>query len=135
MKKLTLLFFWGYVAMLIGVGGSGIFIAEWELHHIFHIDLQALAEEPRASILNQYRFLKGIELGFGLFCVTFRKEIFEAVRFHRLFLIMLFIGVAARTLSIVIDSVPHWAFIGFTIGEFITGALVFVYARQTLTKP
>lgn len=24
-------FFWGYVAMLLGVGGSGIFIARWEL--------------------------------------------------------------------------------------------------------
>ena len=120
--------------MLLVVRESGIFIAEWELHHIFHIDLQALAEEQRASILNQYRFSKGIELGFGLFCVTFRKEILEAVRFRRLFLIMLFIGVAARTLSIMIDSVPHRAFIGFTIAEFITGALVFLYARQTLIR-
>ena len=135
MRLLTLVCFYGYVAVLVGAGGSGIFIAEWELQTIFHLDLGTLDDQVQATILNQYRFLKSMELGFGLFCIVFRKEIFAAPLFLRLFLIILFVGVGARALSVVLDGVPHWAYVSFVILEFITGVLVFVYSRQTHTKP
>ena len=134
MRLLTLICFYGYVAVLLGAGGSGIFIAEWELATIFHLDLSALDEQSRSTMLNQYRFLKSVELGFGVLCILFRKEIFTAPQILRVFLIILFLGVGARTLSVIIDGMPHWAYIGFIVGEFITGVLVFIYTRQTLTN-
>lgn len=124
MRLVTLAFFWGYVAMLVGVGGAGIFVARWELTRVLRLPLATLAPEVRATLANQYRFLKAIELGFGAFCVVFRREIFAEPRVHALFLFVLFAGVAARALSIAVDGRPHVAYVAFTVLELATGVLV-----------
>lgn len=134
MRILSVLLFYGWSGALLVLGGAGVFTGAWELQRIFHIDLQGLGPEAAANLLNQYRFLKGIEFGIGVFCFLFRKEIFRIPRFNRLFLSIVFLGAAARALAIAIDGWPHWAFVGLTILEFVTGFVVAFHSRSTLER-
>lgn len=131
MKSLSALLFAGWVGALVLLGAAGIFAGEWELRHIFKIDLAGMSREAQGNLLNQYRFLKAIEFGFGLFCVLFRHEILKVHLFNRLFLSIVFLGAAARALSIALDGWPHWAFTGITILEFLTGIVVLLHSRNT----
>jgi Domain of unknown function (DUF4345) len=135
MRLLNVLLFFGWVGTLVLVGASGIFIARWELATVFHVDLGAMSDEARSTLINQYRFLKALEFGFGIFCVLFRREIYKDPRFNRLFLSVVLLGVGARVLSMAVDGWPHWAFIVLTILELLTFVVVALYSRQTLEHP
>jgi hypothetical protein len=135
MKILTAILFCGWSGALLVLGGLGIFTGAWELDRIFGIDLVGMGAERTASLLNQYRFLKAIEFGFGLFCFMFWREIFQSRVFNRLFVLVVFLGAGARALSIVIEGWPHWGFTAVTILEFLTGFVVVAYSRRTLERP
>jgi hypothetical protein len=135
MRRIALVCFWGYTGMLLVIGASGILIAPWELTHIFSIPLDSLSGEQRASILNQYRFLKSAEFAFGIFCVTHRAAIFDGGLSLRIFLCGVFAGVFARLLSLLVDGVPQWAFLTFAALELVTGVLVWRAARSAVTHP
>ncbi len=124
MRVLTRWFYYGYTWMLLGVGGSGILIAPWELTHVFAVDLAGMGPGPAATLLNQYRFLKSTEFAFGLYCWLFRHATLAGGQARSLFLAGLFTGVAARVVSLLVDGMPHWAFLLFALLEFICGALV-----------
>ena len=131
MTSLAKIFFWGYVLMLIGVGASGTLIARWELRTVFDVPLDGFTELVQATLLNQYRFLKAIELAFGIFCLVYRREIFDRTTMHRVFLAGLFAGVAARLGSWLIDGTPKPVFLMFAVLELVTGLLVWlVVARR-----
>ncbi|MEK6210055.1 MAG: DUF4345 domain-containing protein [Pseudomonadota bacterium] len=132
MARSTRVLFWGYALMLLVVGASGVFIAEWELSRIFGVRLDDMDKLARATILNQYRFLKSVEFAFGLFSLLCRDEIFRLPKLNRIFLIGVFGGVAARLLSIMLDGMPHWAFLVFLALELATGVLVLIESRKTL---
>lgn len=132
MKMLNYVFFYGWSGALLLLGGLGIFTGSWDLGTVFRIDLESMSQEAVANLLNQYRFLKAIEFGFGLFCFLFRREIFTIPTFNRLFISVVFLGAAARALSIVMEGWPHWGFIGITILEFMTFIIVTIYSRYTL---
>jgi len=121
MILLRKLLFYGYTFMLLGVGASGIFVAAWELTRVFGIPLAGLDPRVRATMLNQYRFLKSAELSFGLFSLFFRERIFDEAAVRTLFVTMVFLGVGARVFSVVVDGAPHWAFLAFAALEFVTG--------------
>ena len=76
MIRITRLLTLVYVLALILVGGSGVFIAEWELRHVFALDTAALGPSAEATLLNQYRFLKAIEFAAGVACLIGFKPIF-----------------------------------------------------------
>ena len=124
MAFLRKLFFYGYVFMFIGVGASGIFIASWELPHIFHLPLSMLTPEVRATMLTQYRFLKSAELSYGLFAFFFREAIFAGETVRKLFVTAVFLGVFARVLSVFVDGLPGWIWLAFAGLEAITGILM-----------
>ena len=132
MKFFSNLLFFGWVGALVLLGGLGIFTGKWELETIFRIDLGRMSHEAQDSLLNQYRFLKAVEFGFGVFCVLFRREIYRDLRYNRLFLSVVFLGAAARVLSIAVDGWPHWAFTGVTVLEILTFLVVALYSRRTL---
>jgi uncharacterized protein DUF4345 len=132
MALLTRILFWAYVLMLVGVGASGIFIADWELSRVFHVPLSNMDALQRSTVLNQYGFLKSIECAFGVFCALCREEIFRQLKFKRIFLLGVFGGVAARTLAILLNGVPHWAFLVFLALELTTGVLVLIQSRRSL---
>jgi len=134
MKVLNAVLFAGWVGALVLLGGAGIFTGKWELQRIFRIDLSSMSPVAQANLLNQYRFLKAVESGFGLFCVLYRREIYRVPAFNRLFLSIVFLGAAARALAIALNGRPHWAFTGITVLEFLTGIVVAAYSRRTLER-
>lgn len=112
----------GYSAMLVAVGATGIVSARWEFMAIFSIDPSAWPLDTQATMLNQYRFLKSIELGAGVFCFAYRRAILNGKRTAAVFLAIVFLGVSARSLAWIVDGRPAAAFIVFLVLE----ALVFI---------
>jgi hypothetical protein len=135
MRILALVLFYGWSGALLLLGGAGIFTGRWEVETIFRIPLSALGEEGTANLLNQYRFLKAVEFGFGLFCFVFKNEIFTERVFNRLYLSIVFLGAAARALSLMLEGLPHWGFTFITGLEFLTFFVVAAYSRRTLKQP
>lgn len=130
MLFLTRALFYIYVAALLGVGASGIFIAEWELAHLYGVPLSQMEPTAQATILNQYRFLKSAELAFGIFAWLSRHDILAGGTARRIFLIGVFIGVGARLFATAVDGMPHWSFLLFAAEELAAGVCVWIYARQ-----
>lgn len=128
----ALVFFFGYAAMLLGVGLAGVFIAPYELSRIFHVDAADMSRLDRATLLNQYRFLKALELGLGLFCVLFWRRIFAERSFNDFFLFFVLAGAAARILSLAMDGPARWPFVVFLLLELATAAVVFTHTRPLL---
>jgi hypothetical protein len=131
MNTLTYFFFWGYALMLIAIGASGVFIARQELQIIFSVPLDQMSHVAQATLLNQYRFLKTLELAFGFFCMTYRHEIFQNSIAQKVFLVGVFVGVAGRLGSWWFDGEPKTIFLVFAALEFITGLLVCNAGRRT----
>ena len=134
MKLLAYTLFYGWAGALLILGGAGIVTGRWELQQFFHLDFSAMSDSARGTFLNQYRFLKSIEFGFGLFCFVFRREIFSVRLFNRLFLTIVFAGVAARLLSMVVDAWPHVAMVSVTALEIATGVVILIYTRTTVER-
>ena len=124
MIRITRLLTLVYVLALIVVGGSGVFIAEWELQHVFALDTAALAPSVEATLLNQYRFLKAIEFAAGVVCLIGFERIFGEPRITRLFLLLVGAGAAARVLAIVADGWPEPVFLIFLALELAVFVLV-----------
>lgn len=132
MKTIATVLFYGWSGALLVLGAAGIFTGRWELATIFNVDLALLGQKGTATLLNQYRFLKAVEFGFGLFCFVFTREIFTVRIFNRLFLGIVFLGSIARALSMLVEGMPHWALTGITVLEFATGFAFAAYTRKTL---
>ena len=124
MIRITRLLTLVYVLALTLVGGAGVFIAEWELQHVFALDTAALGPSAEATLLNQYRFLKAIEFAAGVACLIGFKQIFAEPRITRLFLLLVGAGAGARILAIVADGWPKPMFLAFLAIELAVFVLV-----------
>ena len=131
MKRWALAGFWGYIGLVCVAGFWGAFINPWFDHRwLFHMDVRALPEFERINMLSQYRFLRALELGFGIICVSFMKEIFSQRAFNRLFLFSMGAGILARITSIVFDGMPSRWMWAFLVYEAIAWMLIFLFARK-----
>ncbi len=124
MERITKIFFYTYILALLLIGGSGLFIAPWELRTVFHIDLDSMTAMNAATLLNQYRFLKGVEFASGCFSWRWRREIYSVPAFRYNFLIIVWAGVGGRLMSVFVDGKPQVIFLGFLIIEAVTGILM-----------
>lgn len=111
-----------YSAMLVVVGAVGIFTPRWEFASIYGIDSSMWSLATQATMFNQYRFLKSVELGAGLFCLAYRQAILSGERAAALFLALVLLGVSARSIAWIVDGRPAPLFIAFLVLE----ALVFI---------
>lgn len=137
LKLLNNLLFYGYALFLVTAGSLvGLLAPTWGT-----VDFEVYATvvfkhpfEPEvlANALNQYRFMKSLEFGFGVFMLLFRREIYTQHKANRFFLSIVFLGAAVRAFSVLVDGTPHWAYIVFIIFEFSIFLVVFLYSRYTL---
>jgi len=134
MKILTYLLFYGYVILLIFAGAWGIFFATLDQRLLFHLDLHALVPITAASLVSQYRFLRAVEFGFGMFSIVYRREIFTVQAFNRLFLATMTCGVVARIVSLILDGRPLPVFYFFLGSELAGVVFIYAYSRRTLEK-
>lgn len=91
-----------------------------------------MPDSTRIDLLSQYRFLRALEFGFGLFAILFRKEIFSDKKFNALFLIIMGSGVLARAVSIVVDgspSAPNWF---FGIFELVGVIIIYLFTSERI---
>jgi hypothetical protein len=132
MKLLTEIFFYGYVGLLIVAGGWGVLGAKLDHRLLFGLDPGSMERRTGASLISQYRFLRAIECGFGLFALLWRHEIFTERSFNRLFLATMTLGVVARVVSLLLEGRPRPIFYFFLGSEAIGAILIFAYTRGTL---
>jgi uncharacterized protein DUF4345 len=134
MKTFTYVLFYGYIVTLILAGAWGVFFATLDHRLLFHLDVRLLARVPAASLVSQYRFMRAIECGFGMFSVIYHREIFTVRAFNRLFLGTMAFGVAARFVSFILDGRPFPVFYVFLAWELIGIVFIYVYSRGTLER-
>jgi hypothetical protein len=128
--------YYGYGLFLVLIGGVlGLFVPRWgplDFEVFARAVFRTLTGEPLATTLNQYRFMKSMEFGFGIFMLLFRREIYTIPKFNRFFLAILFLGTAERVLSIAVDGRPHGAYIFFVGLETTIGLIILAESRRTL---
>ena len=133
MKFLAYFFFYTYVGLVLLAGIWGAFFgARLDQELLFNFDISQVNPTTAASILTQYRFLRLLEFGFGLFAILFRKEIFSITTFNYLFTGVMFLGAQVRLLSYFADGPPLWVFYFFAAYEFVGVLLIFFYTRNKL---
>jgi hypothetical protein len=136
MKYASYLLFYGYVLTLLLAGGWGAFGGAALDHRLlFDLDVRQLPPATSASLLSQYRFLRLIEVGFGLFALVFVREIYQQPKFNMLFLSVMAAGVLARALSWQVDGPPKPVFGFFLVYELVGVVVLFLYTRRTLVRP
>ena len=135
MEWLSYIFFWTYIGLVLLAGAWGAFLfPKLDFQLLLGLDLQEIPESSRNSILSQYRFLRALELGFGLFAVVYRKEIFKKTSMNVLFLIIMGSGILARTISWVADGLPGKIHLFFMFYELIGLLVIAFYTRTKATS-
>lgn len=129
LRILALISFYGYVAALFVLGAAGLLAPVQELDAMYQVRLDGAADPADIVILHQYRFLKGLVLGFGIYCLAFRREILAGGPHSRIFLATLFLGVCGRLASAGLDGRPPARLISFTFSEVIFGLLILAYVQ------
>lgn len=136
MRTLNYFFFYTYIGLVVLAGFWGAFLgADLDHQLLLNLDTSTLADETRANVLTQYRFLRAMELGFGLFAIVFRSEIFTIKKFNTLFLVIMLAGVLARIVSLLADGSPNWIFYFFMIYEGVGVIIIYLYSRTQLERP
>ena len=93
-----LLVIWAGSALVFGAIGA--VAAPWELQVAF------ATPSAETALLNQYRFLRGVEMGAGLLFLVLRKEVLTTARLGGLFVGVAGLGATGRALSWAADGTP-----------------------------
>jgi hypothetical protein len=132
LRRASLVFFFAYVATLIAAGAWGIVGARVDMHLLLRLHIGDLPDRAAANLLSQYRFLRAIELGFGIFALAYWRQIYRLRSFNRLFLFTMAAGVAARLLSIGVDGTPSFWMYVFLGWELAGVVLIFLSTRTSV---
>ena len=135
MRSANYFFYYTYIGVVIVAGFWGAFISpEFDYRLLFHFDLNTLPDYPRINMISQYRFLRALELGFGIFSILFVKNIFTEKKFNTLFIFIMCSGVLARISSILIDGIPSGMMFFFLGFELVGVLVIYFYSRQLVMQ-
>jgi hypothetical protein len=135
MKQISYFFFFTYIGLVVIAGLWGSFINPvWDFATLFQFQINDLNDFERINILSQYRFLRALELGLGIFALTFSKEIFTQRKFNAVFLSIMGIGILARVVSWIVDGNPGLLTKFFMFYEALGWVLIFAYSKSSLSK-
>lgn len=132
LRRVSLVFFFVYVALLVVAGAWGIVGARVDMRVLLQLHIHDLPDRTAANLLSQYRFLRAIELGFGVFALTNRRRIYSVRSYNLLFLSVMASGVAARLVSLALDGTPSWWMFVFLGWELVGVVLIFLATRSGL---
>lgn len=131
MKHLSYFFFYTYVGLVLLAGFWGAFINPYfDFDLLFGLDTDTLVTDERINLLSQYRFLRALEFGFGLFSILFVRQIFAENTFNVLFLIIMGAGILARVVGWAVDGTANALTQFFMFYELIGWVLIFVYTHK-----
>lgn len=135
MKKASLFFFYTYIGLVTLAGIWGAFIyPSLDFEVMFDLNLSQLNDFEKINLLSQYRFLRALELGFGLFALLYVKEIFSDFKFNRLFLTIMGLGILARIFSWLFDGKPSYLTMFFLFYEAIGWIVIFTFSYSKIKK-
>jgi Domain of unknown function (DUF4345) len=122
--------FWAYILTVVLAGLWGVVGARLDFPILLHQPVHELSPTAAADVLSQYRFLRGIEAGFGLICIRQRKDIFTpGSPWNRLFLFAMGLGILGRVLGWILDGTPSWPMFVFLGIELAGLACIFAATR------
>lgn len=126
-------FFYGYTGLCVvaGAGGAAFGRTDMALISDFHPQ-DELRPRAAATVLSQHRFLRALEMGFGLLSIHERHRIHTDVPTNRLFLSLMGAGIVARAVARVVDGRPRANAYVFGGAELIGLALILAHTRSTL---
>lgn len=133
MRQMAYFFFYTYIGLVIVAGFWGAFVnPSWDFRKLFSLDMATLPPNISINILSQYRFLRALELGFGIFSVLYVKEIFSVRRFWALFSLIMGFGILARIASWLVDGNPNMLTKFFLFYEAMGWVVIFIYGTRTI---
>ena len=131
MRLANYFFYYSYIGLVIVAGFWGAFIyPEFDYRLLFNLETNTLTDFQRINLLSQYRFLRAIEMGFGVFAILYVKSIFSKKEFNRLFIFIMSAGVLARIMSMVMDGIPSWMMLFFLAFELVGVVVIIFYSRK-----
>ena len=84
-NKISSFIFIFYTWMFILSGLLSLLFAHIEIKPFLNLDLSVIDEVSVNNFFNQYRFLRAVELGFGLFCFYLKDDIFKNKKHNKSF--------------------------------------------------
>ncbi len=130
MQWLSRFFFYTYIGLVLIAGFWGAFINPYyDFDLLFSLDPHSLNEQVRINLLSQYRFLRALELGFGLFAIFFVNKIFEEKTFNMLFIFIMGSGIMARIVSWLMDGTPNMLAQTFMFYELLGWIVIFSHTK------
>lgn len=130
MKTLAHLVIWVAIVTFSLVGLSGVLFGPWEFTWSFPMRFDGLDAPQRATLFNQMRFFKALELGLGLFLFAIRRDLFHRRGLTAVTAAVLWATPLARLISWRLDGPAILPFQLLT-GVELAGALVFTLALLT----
>jgi len=111
LRRLAPLVLRAYAWAFVLLGAAGVLGAHLELVPLYGLHLLPEQSEAATSLLNQLRFLRAVEIGYGLVLLSLVEPFFAPGRtrspVNRAVLAGLAALPAARTLSLVVDGPPR----------------------------
>jgi hypothetical protein len=125
-----------YVGALIGAGAFGALFAKTDTRLIEGWrPTEVLPPRTAATVLSQHRFLRAMELGFGLFALRAREEIYTHRPTNALFLSAMGTGIGVRAVGIAAgDGRPGPLPLAFGGSELLSIAVIFAHTRRTVRR-
>ena len=131
MAFLNYFFFYTYIGLVLLAGFWGAFVYPYlEFKYLLEVDLQTIEEAGKTNLLSQYRFLRALEFGYGLFALMFLKEIFFIPKFNLLFLTIMGGGIVARIISWLTEGTPNGWTVFFLSYEAIGWVIIAWYSKR-----
>ena len=135
MRAANYFFYYTYIGLVIVAGFWGAFInPSFDYRLLFHFDINTLPDFSRINMISQYRFLRALELGFGIFSILFVKNIFTEKKFNMLFIFIMSSGVLARICSILFDGLPSGMMLFFLGFELVGVMIIYFYSHQLVKQ-
>jgi hypothetical protein len=127
MKALASFAFWTAIVLYSFVGLTGILLGPYELG-LSGVDLSVLPNIERATLLNQVRFFKALELIVGIAFYLQRKRFHTDAGFQRFVAMVLWVTPLARVVSMARDGLPALQFRALTVFELAGAVTITAYA-------
>ena len=119
LRTAALVLFFGYAATLVVAGAEGAVVARF-----------AIPDDADAELLSHWRFLRALELCFGLVALVFWRRIFAERTPNLIFLSAMAAGAAARLLGLAVDGSPGTIALAVLVWELAGVVVIFLATRE-----
>ncbi|MEZ4316456.1 MAG: DUF4345 family protein [Myxococcota bacterium] len=118
-ERLANVVLWTAIVVFTAVGALGVATSWFELEWLYPVQVVG----DTVTLHDQQRFLKALELAWGIALFQLRRDVFVVPHVTRLVLFLFWITPMSRVVSLVLDGLPHPYFQALLAVELL-GAVV-----------